>query len=184
MQHVRVGHDQVGVAPDERPFGRRRVAVVHGGPDLRQLQGAHLPQLIAGQGLGREQIQRGALRIGDRLRGEREVVDERLAGGGAGAHDHARAGAERVEGLALMRIEPLDAEQLQPVPHHIREFGERLERWLAGREVLDVHERLRERGVVPQLLEESPRVHLPILRATRQEPAATSCQLRPSRDRR
>ena len=62
VQHVRVRQHEVRVLPDQRPLGLRRVAVVDGRSDLRQLERAHRAQLVARERLRREQVQRGRLR--------------------------------------------------------------------------------------------------------------------------
>ena len=100
VQHVRVGHHQVRVAPDERPLGLGRVAVVDGGAHLRQAQLAHLPELVARQRLRGEQVERGALLVEQRGLREGQVVDERLAGRGAGGEDHVVPGAPAGRGRA------------------------------------------------------------------------------------
>ena len=56
VQHVGVGHDQVGVSANEWPLGTWRVAVVDRGPHLRQAQLPHLAQLVSGQCFGGEEV--------------------------------------------------------------------------------------------------------------------------------
>ena len=81
VQHVGVRHHEVRVRSDQGALRLRRVAVVDGGLDLRQLQGTHRAQLVARERLRREQEQRRGFRDRECGVGERELVDERLPAG-------------------------------------------------------------------------------------------------------
>jgi hypothetical protein len=161
VQHVGVREDEVRVLPDQRPLGLRRVAVVGGRADLRELQRAHGAQLIPRQGLRGEQVDRGGLRDRDGGLGEREVVDERLAARGAGGQDHVAAGPQRLEPTFLVRIEAVDPEQPDPRDDELREVGrERGECRLSRRELARPHEAVGGVGVERgQLVEEPAGVH-------------------------
>ena len=62
MEHVGVRQHEVRVRPDQRPFRPRRVAVVDGRLELRELQRADRAELVARERLRREEEQRGGLR--------------------------------------------------------------------------------------------------------------------------
>ena len=112
VEHVRVGGDDLAGAPDGRPDGRRRVAVVGRGRDLqsggaRQL--AELGDLVLAECLGREQQEcpRGRI-VRDGLQ-DRHGVAQRLARGGRGHHDQVLAGMRRLDRLRLVAVRSLDA---------------------------------------------------------------------------
>ena len=89
-----------------------RVAVEDRGADLRQLQGPHGAQLVAGQRLGGREVQRGAAVVGEQPLEHGQQVGQRLAGGGAGGDDHVTA-RPRVRHLGLVRPERGHAGQLE-----------------------------------------------------------------------
>jgi hypothetical protein len=113
VQHVGVRHDQVGVSPDQRPLGLWGVTVVHGRPDLGQPQVPDLAELIPGQRLGGEQVQGSPLLVAERHVGEGQVVHQRLARGRPRGHHHVAAFAQQIEGPPLVRVQALDAQQLE-----------------------------------------------------------------------
>ena len=161
VQHVRVRHDQVGVAPDQGPFRLRGVAVEDGGSDLWQLQVADLPELIARQGLGGEQIEGGSLLVHQHGPSEGHVVDERLSRGRPGAHHHVPPSLEQVQGPALVRVEALDPNQRQPATEHVGEIGERFHHRIALRQPLHMGQAGPAAVRRHQPIQESLRVHLP-----------------------
>ena len=89
MEHVGVRQHEVRVLPDQRPLGLRRVAVVGGRPDLRELQrrGRRGADRARGPSSGTGTARWPSARADGRL-GERDVVDERLPARGAGRQDH------------------------------------------------------------------------------------------------
>ena len=166
VEHVGVGQQKVRARPDQRAFRPRRVPVVHGGLELRELERPDGPELVAREGLRREQEQRGGLRDRERCLRERHLVDERLPAGRPGREHHVAAGRERLQPLGLVRIEPLDPEQPEPCDEHVGKV--RRERLHEGRpcgDVLHVHERPVGLGIGGQMVEERLRVHRPRLRA-------------------
>jgi hypothetical protein len=79
VEHVGVGQDQVGAAPDHRAVGGRGVAVVGRRPDPGQGEGADGAQLVAGQGLGGGQVQGAAVAVAKQGVEHRELIAEALA---------------------------------------------------------------------------------------------------------
>jgi hypothetical protein len=70
--------------------------------------------------------------------------------------------AEGLDPARLVGIEPLDAEQAQPIDDQVRDPGrERLDHGPALPELADVHERRLGLGVGGQLVEEGPGIHWP-----------------------
>ena len=161
VQHVRIRHHQVRVLADQRPLGARRVAVVHGSLHLRDRERTDRPELIARERLRREQVERGRRRPLHGLRCERQVVDERLAARRPCGHDQVATVGQHLEPRGLMRIQPADADQLQPVLHQRRDpRGERLDRRAASGQLSDVDQRRRRGFIRGQRGKERPRVHV------------------------
>ena len=133
VQQVGVGQDPVGGAPDRVAFGAVGVPVDDRGADLRQLQRPHRPQLVAGQRLGRGEVDgRGGV-VGEDRFDHRQLVGERLARRGPGRHDDVLAGTDAVAHLGLVQVEPVDARHLEPGPQQRREVvGQRHRAGLAG----------------------------------------------------
>ena len=112
VEHVRVGDDHLPGGPDDGANVRRCVAVVRvrlqadvGGAG----QGAQLDELIGGEGLGGEEVERaggGVLR--DRIE-DREVVAERLARCGRRDDDDVPAHGHRLVRGRLVGVRRLDA---------------------------------------------------------------------------
>ena len=104
VEHVGVGQDQVGAAPDRGALLARRVAVVDRVPEAAGGDLDELARLVLGQRLGRVEVERPRVRVaGDRVE-HRHVEGERLARRGAAGDDHVlglgsraapRAGARR-----------------------------------------------------------------------------------------
>ena len=63
VEHVGVGHDDVGCAARPRALGRRRVAVVDGRARGRERESPELAQLVLGERLRWEQVQRRRARL-------------------------------------------------------------------------------------------------------------------------
>ena len=182
MEHVGVGQHEVRAPPDQWALRPRRIPVVHRGLELRELERPDGPELVAREGLRREQEQRGGL--GDRERGlrERHLVHERLAAGGAGGKHHVTPVRQRRQSFGLVRIEPVDAEQAEASDQHLRETrGERLhEGWSCG-EFLYVHQRPVDLGIGGQVIEERLRVHRPRLRGSGDVTRPAISERRPDR---
>ena len=145
VQHVRVRHHQVGVLPDQGTLGARRVPVVHRRLHLRDRERAHSAELVARQGLRREQVERRRRRSLDGLGSERQVVDERLPARGPRGHDQVAAEGEHLEPCRLMRVQPFDTDEPHPLTHQRRDpRGERLDDGGPRRELADVDQRRRD----------------------------------------
>jgi hypothetical protein len=143
VQHVRVGQHQVGVAADQGSLGPRGVAVVDSRLELRQPELTDLPQLVPGQGLGRVQVQRRALRVVQRIYGEGQVVHERLAAGRPrGDHDVVTP-AHPLQCPALVRVQASHAEQPEPFHQDLRQVAREREGFVpSGRDLAQVGERV------------------------------------------
>ena len=114
MQHVGVGHHEVGVLADQRTLGLRGVPVVHGGLELGQLQRPYRPQLIARERLRRVEVERGRLGRGERRLRERGVVHERLPARRAGGHHEVTSAAQDRQPVGLIRVETAHPRQSEP----------------------------------------------------------------------
>ncbi len=112
VQHVRVGEDEVAAAADRRPLLARRVAVVDRLAQPGRAQRAQLARLVLGQRLGRVEVEGAALGVAGDAVEHRQVEGEALARGGA-AGDHQVGDGRRLQRLALVRVEALDAGPLQ-----------------------------------------------------------------------
>ena len=112
MDHLRVGHDDVGrVGADLLAEVGRGVAVVDGGRGTTVVVHGQQPgqlveglELVLGQGLEGKEIERLGLGIGQTALHDRQVVGQGLAAGrGRGRHDVA-AGSDMVGRLGLMGV--------------------------------------------------------------------------------
>ena len=165
VEHVGVGQHEVRARPDQRALRPRRVPVVDRGLELRELERPDGPELVAREGLRREQEQRRGLRDRQGSLRERHLVDERLPAGGPRRKHHVAACRERLQSLRLVRIEPLDPEQPEPRGEHLGKVRrEGLQQGCPCGEVLHVHERPVGLGIGGQMVEERLRVHRPRLR--------------------
>ena len=92
-----------------------RVAVVDAGGDRPQQAGVpggeprQALELVLGQRLGREQVERGRVRLGEQALEHRHVVAQALAARRPGHHHRVERAAQRLDGPDLVRVEPLDA---------------------------------------------------------------------------
>ena len=118
VEHVRVGDGHLARAAHHAADGGRRVAVVGVGleGDIGRLgQRAQLHQLVGGQRLGGEEVQgAGGLVAGHRV-DDGQVVAERLARCGGRDDADVAAGAHRLDGRGLVRVERLEAPTAQRV---------------------------------------------------------------------
>ena len=102
----------VGALADGAAGVLRRIAVVGEGAQFgtHGVNGAlEFGELIFGQRLGGEQVQRARAGIGNQPLEYREVVAQRLAGGGGRHHHHIASGCGVGERLGLVRVELADA---------------------------------------------------------------------------
>ena len=90
----------------------RGVAVVDRVAQRRQAELGELARLVLGERLGRVDVERPRLRVGDDRVEHRQVERQRLARGGAAGDDHV-AGPGGLECLELVRVEPEDAGALE-----------------------------------------------------------------------
>ena len=159
VEHVRVGQDQVGAAPDHRPVGGRGVAVVGRRPDPGEGEGADGAELVAGQGLGGGEVQGAAVALAEQGVEHRELVAEALAGGGAGGHDHVAAGAGQGDRRRLMGPERRQAPGGQPRADHLGQVVRRVRQpRRPGRQALQVHELATVVGVAGEVVHQRDRV--------------------------
>ena len=165
VEHVGVRQHEVRVRPDQRAFRPRRVPVVDGRFELRELERTDRAELVAREGLRREEEQRRGFRDGERGVGERELVHERLPAGGPRREHHVAAVREHLEPLGLVRVQALDPEQSQPADQQLRKVGrERTHERRARGKVLHVDQRSVGLGIGGQVVEERLRVHRSRLR--------------------
>ena len=110
VEHVGIREHHVGPGPDRAPRVLRRVPVVRVDPERRQgaRQLLELRQLILREGLRGEEIEGPRRGLAQEGLQDRQVVAERLAGGGRRHHDAVAALAEEVESPGLVRVEGLD----------------------------------------------------------------------------
>ena len=133
VDHVGVAQHHVRAAADRAARVLRRVAVVGEDADLG-LVGAREParhlvqlgQLVLGQRLGREEIQRAAGRVPQNGAQDRRVVAERLAGCRGRRHHHVAPRCGVGNHFGLMAVQLLDTACGQHLPHaHIHTVGKR-----------------------------------------------------------
>ncbi len=111
VEHVGVGHHQMAARADGFARVLRCVSVVGERPDVGADVGnqrVQLRELILGQRLGREEIERAGLGLPQHPIEHWQVVAEGLSRGGRSDHDRVFPLANRFEGLALMGVQPLD----------------------------------------------------------------------------
>jgi hypothetical protein len=126
VEHVGVRDDDVGAGADRLARVLRRVAVVGEGADVgaEGLDGrVQLGELVLGERLGREEVERSHIRVlQDRVE-DGKVVAERLAGGRRRDDHRAPPGPDGVAGLALVRVQPLDPARAQDLEELRMEVG-------------------------------------------------------------
>ncbi len=108
VDHVGVGEDHVRPRADLPALLGRSVAVVDRRPEPGGVQRGERAELILRERLGRVQVERAALRLPRHLVEHGEVEGQRLAGGGAGRHEHVLAAPGRIPDGPLVRVEPRD----------------------------------------------------------------------------
>ena len=119
VEHVRVGDHHLARLAHSGPDGRRRVPVVAGGADLQPGVLHQLPELgglVLAQRLGGEEEERARGRILREGLEHRHGVAERLAGRGGRDHHDVLAGVDRLDGIRLVGVRPLDAAVGQACP--------------------------------------------------------------------
>jgi hypothetical protein len=82
MKHVGVREDEIRRPADQGAFRVGRVAVVDGRAELGQLEFADLAELVASEGLRREEVQGRPPLLLEDTPGEMQVVHERLSARG------------------------------------------------------------------------------------------------------
>ena len=102
VEHVGVGEQDGRAAPDARPLGARRVAVVERGGGARQSQRGELARLVLGERLGGVEEQRPAAGLARDGFERRQGEGQGLAAGRAGGDDHVAPVAEQVPDAALV----------------------------------------------------------------------------------
>ncbi len=127
VQHVGIGQHQVGVGAHPVPLRGRGVPVVGRGPHLGQRQPADAAQLVAGQRLGRGEVERRGPLAGDHGREHGQQVGQRLPRRRPGGHHHRCAGVRQFGGGGLVRPGRQHAASPQPVDdqlgHPVRPGG-------------------------------------------------------------
>ena len=95
VQHVRVGHDPPRVPPHPVPLLAGGVPVVGRRPHRWIGERRHRRQLVAGQRLGRGEVEDAGARVLGQPGQRRQLVGQRLPGCGAGGHDDVPARPRR-----------------------------------------------------------------------------------------
>ena len=185
VQHVRVGHHQVRVLPDQRPLRARRVAVVDGRLHLRDREGTHRSELVPRKGFRGEEVEGGRRGALDGLSRERQVVHQRLPARRPRRHDQVPVGGEDLEAVGLVRIEAADPHQFHPIPHQGRDPPrERRDHRLPRGQLPDVDERRRDEVVLGQRREERAGIHTADATGGRRSPRVRRALHAASRTRR
>jgi hypothetical protein len=141
VEHVGVGEHEVGVAPHHGPLLRRCVAVVGGGADAGEREGADRAELIVGERLGGGQVQRGAVALAEQGLEHGELVAEALAAGGPRGDHHVGAGARQGDRLGLVAPQLLDPSCPQSAEQDVGEVVGQLDPACPpGRQSLDMDE--------------------------------------------
>ena len=112
VHHVGVRQDHVRPLADLPTLLGRRVAVVDRRLQPRQLQLGQRAELILRERLRRIEVERAGLRLARDGVEDGQVERERLPGRGAGRHEHVVAPRRGVPRLALVRVEPVDADRV------------------------------------------------------------------------
>jgi hypothetical protein len=128
VQHVGVGQHEARLLADGGTVLLRRVAIVNGSGQVRRLgdgeaEAFQRVELVLGQGLGGEEIQRARLRIFRQRRQDGQVVGQGLAAGRARGENDVSAAAGMGPGLGLMRIKGMDARRDQGLFDGSRQVG-------------------------------------------------------------
>jgi hypothetical protein len=137
VQHVRVRQHDVAAVADQRPPAGWRVTVVDVDLELdRQAAAecAELGQLILGQRLGREEVERAARGLLQESLQDGQVVAERLPARGRRDDDEVLLAAGQLVGLSLVGVQPLDPAPAQRLDERWCEVGgqrarDRIPRW-------------------------------------------------------
>ena len=150
VQHVGIGKHHVGAFADGAAGVLRRVPVVGEGAEFgtHGVDGAlEFGELVLGQRLGGEQIQRASAGIGNQALEHRQVVAQRLAGGGGRHYHYVASGGGVFERLGLVRVQLADAARHQRLPERwrqgLREVGK--DAWLGGLAADGAYRRIRVR---------------------------------------
>ncbi len=110
MEHVGVGHDDVGPGPDGLARVLGGVPVVGESSDVGT-EGLHcgveLGELVLGQGLRREEVEGSGVRVLEDSVEDRKVVAQRLSRSRRGHHHRAASLRGGVVGEALVGVERL-----------------------------------------------------------------------------
>ncbi len=113
VQHVGIGEEDVGLVAEGAALGLRGVAVVGAAVEAEALDAVAVTleglELILGEGLGGEEVERAAGRVGEKGLEDGRVVAEGLATGSGGDDDDVVAGADVVDGLGLVGVKLVDA---------------------------------------------------------------------------
>ena len=163
VQHVRVGnHDMAGL-PHGLAGSGGRVPVIGIGFDIHAHALDHVIQfadLIRGQGLGREKIERAGVLVLQNGGQHRQVIAHGFAGSGGRDHGHVLSPGGGLQALCLVSIQAVDAafgkHRNQPGIQAVRERG-RLRR--PGRNNLPPGDVLHEVVVPPELVRKLRHVH-------------------------
>ena len=150
VEHVGVRQDHVRGLADLRPPLGLGVAVVDRGANPAEAQPGETPRLVLGQRLRRVEVQRPRGRLPrDRVE-HGEVEGERLPRRGCRRDDHVLTSRGRLPGLALLRVEAVDAARGEGrCDARVEVGGKRLEAGVAWRLARAGGELLAEEQVVP-----------------------------------
>ena len=160
VQHFRICQQDVGVLAGPGAVVAVRVAVVGDGAQSGDEPGPQRSKLILRECLGGVDQQCGVAPAGDHRFDDRDLVAERLARRSAGCDDHARSGAQAIDGRRLMCVQLEDVPRPQArddlVVHGLDGLGVV---GVARRDHLAVHETAGQLGVRGERVERGARVH-------------------------
>ena len=163
VQHVGVGEQDARLAAQRVRARLGGVAVVGAKACAFQLALGQLLQaaeLILGQRLGGKEVQGAGAPVVEERFQDRDVVGQGLAAGRAGGQDHVLPGADGVDGLGLVGVQPLSADVAQGRFQSRRQRPVQLAiARLAGRQVLHVDHLVPVAGQLVDLLEEGSYIH-------------------------
>lgn len=118
VQHVGVCCHDSG-ATGCTTLGGRCVAIIGHHAELLAGGSDESPErfdLVAGQRLGRKQVERARLWIGQQGVQYGQVVTKRLARGGGGGHHDILSALQAIEGSSLVRVERVDTALFERLP--------------------------------------------------------------------
>ena len=116
MEHVRIGHHDLGLSPDSCAVRRWRVAVIYAVTDFALVrdQRCQLGCLILGQSLGRVEVERSRRAVIKNCFDNGQVVAHAFAAGGGSCHYDVLALSQGVNRINLVSIQGIHSLGFEP----------------------------------------------------------------------